>query len=62
MQTIFQFLKTVVTRIRQKRMAHQHFKQWSKKVRSVDQLSPEEQAIWYEEERSKWQDYYDHLL
>jgi hypothetical protein len=62
MRKLFQCLKTIIAAIQRQRMAQEHFEEWSNHVRSADQLSPEEQKEWCEEERSKWHDYYDQLL
>lgn len=62
MHILFQKILTIIAKLKRHCIAKQHLQTWSKRVRSVDKLTPTERAQWYEEEEQQWKDYYDQLL
>lgn len=44
------------------KVARTQFKAWRRHLKRVDELTPKERELWYEEEESKWKGYYNNLL
>jgi len=68
---IYFFFKRLIREIRLEHDARRYskdktsrklFKEDRRRIRRFSELTPEEQSWWLEEERLKWEDYYDSLL
>jgi hypothetical protein len=54
MKQIIQFIKKFFI----KKQAQGDFKDWEKRVTSVDRLSKEDREIWYDEQAEFWKSWY----
>jgi hypothetical protein len=59
MNTLVKWIKSLFYRVRLERERHNHFKEWEKRIKRVDQLNPKDRAIWHEEEEEKWKAWRD---
>lgn len=44
------------------KVAREHYKNWRRNLTRYEDLTPEQKAWWDEEERLKWEGYYNDLL
>jgi hypothetical protein len=58
MNKLIKWLKDFLNRIYLHRESQKHFKEWEKRIKSVDQLSPKDRNIYYEEEQEKWKSWH----